>query len=456
MLVPLLRAVTAQHSTTLPPSGPAPEDEYSCTDKNCWAEVVLALIVGGQLLIRALLGLRNIRNDVQQMMLTHDLTVEAPCSMCASCCGPGVRYMLEFVPMLAPGFTLFVPYMLIPAGLCSRTVARLLMGAGIGIAMMGGGLMIMRTKCGHMQSLPEATTNEADTDNKKDESMGKMLRQGFGACLMSSGLVFFMTCVARGLGVSRDRAILVSGMSFGVAVICTAALRLVGGFGGGRPCTPRGIRVGGCLCLLGLAAFMPAMSRFFHLVPDTVGGTSAYVAMGFLGAMVLWCALSPCCCTEAVDEEICADEKTYYSSSATVSNPASVNMSDRQGWQKPKPEPQPEPEQEPESGSSSESDSAPATSPSRSRQRTKPRRPSEVARVMKKNALGLDPQTMAIMQQAGAVVSLDEGMTSLDEGSVSLDDAPKEAKRNSQSHAALAAARHEKKKAKEVQRQFTL
>ena len=126
--------------------------------------------------------------------------------------------MLEFVPMLAPGFTLFVPYMLIPAGLCSRTVARLLMGTGIGIAMMGGGLMIMRMKCGHMQSLPEATTDEADTDNKKDESMGKMLRQGFGACLMGSGLVFFMTCVARWLGVSRDRAILVSGMSFGVAV----------------------------------------------------------------------------------------------------------------------------------------------------------------------------------------------------------------------------------------------
>ena len=215
MLVPLLRAVTAQHSTTLAPSGPAPLDEYSCTDKNCWVEVVLALIVGVQLLIKALLGLRNIKNDVEQMMLTHDLTQEAPCSMCASCCGPGVRYMLEFVPMLAPGFTLFVPYMLIPAGLCSRTVARLLMGTGIGIAMMGGGLMIMRAKCGHMQPLHEASTNGADNDNKKEEeSMGIMLRQVFGSCLMTCGFVFVMTCVSRASGVSRDRAILVSGISF--------------------------------------------------------------------------------------------------------------------------------------------------------------------------------------------------------------------------------------------------
>ena len=129
--------------------------------------------------------------------------------------------MLEFTPMLAPGVTLFVPYILIPFGLCNRTAARLLMGTGVGIAMMGGGLMIMRMKCGHVQTVQVA-------EDQKPDSMGTMLRQVFGASLMSSGFVFVMTCSARGVGVSRDRAILVSGMSFGAALVAVAALRLMG------------------------------------------------------------------------------------------------------------------------------------------------------------------------------------------------------------------------------------
>ena len=462
----LFRAVAAQSTPTQPPT-PAPAEEYKCNDKDCWAEVVLALIVGGQLLFRALVGLRNIRADVRQLMFTHESTVEAPCGVFESCCTPGVRYMLEFTPMLAPGVTLFVPYILIPFGLCNRTAARLLMGTGVGIAMMGGGLMIMRMKCGHVQTVQVA-------EDQKPDSMGTMLRQVFGASLMSSGFVFVMTCSARGVGGSRDRAILVSGMSFGVALVAVAALRLMGGFGGQRPCSPRGIRVGGFLFLLGLAAFMPSMTRFFHLVPDTLGGASSYVGLGLLGASVTWCAFSPCCCKEAAeaDEELYAaeaDEETYTSDSAVVANPVAVNMSDRRGLQSGKQENSDrlvippvsggEPDSEPEAGSSSESDSAPAASsaPSRSptnaqRQRSKPRRPSDVARVMEKNALGLDPQTMAIMQQAGETEA-GGGVVSLDDA---LGDAPKKAEPDSASRAAQAIARREKKKANAAQQQFTL
>ena len=41
-------------STPTQPPTPAPAEEYKCNDKDCWAEVVLALIVGGQLLFRAM------------------------------------------------------------------------------------------------------------------------------------------------------------------------------------------------------------------------------------------------------------------------------------------------------------------------------------------------------------------------------------------------------------------